>query len=443
MIIKTFIRQRKKESENIIFRLRDGRKVDLHHKSEIITVPSEFDNKSGKVILPKSRIKDTDTLRLLKLDDLIKERVKFIQNWYIDQSNKENLTSDMLEETIERYLYPEKYIVAESIPVHETLLSHISYFISIAPQRKDKKTGRLLNFNNLQQYKATQKHLLKFAEIERKSDYQFSEINSDFYNRFVAYLQKEIIATDAKGKPVLNVDGTNKLLKEKFTQNSVGKHIKVLKIILKEAPEVDVSSFYVFTEDIDNVYLNETELKTLKDFNFSTMPHLDRVRDWFLLLAWTGSRFSDLDKIGKSDIKDNFITFRQQKTNTKVTIPLHPVVLDIFKKYDFNMPEAISNQRFNEYIKEVCKLAKIDTNELITRTIGGKLITECKPKYELISSHTCRRCFCTNMYKRDLPTLMIMSISGHKTEKSFLKYIKVKQDEHAALMAERWKEMYE
>jgi integrase len=64
------------------------------------------------------------------------------------------------------------------------------------------------------------------------------------------------------------------------------------------------------------------------------------------------------------------------------------------------------------------------------------------PKYDLITSHTGRRSFCTNMYKRGLPTLMIMSISGHKTEKSFLKYIKVRQEEHAAMMAAKWKEIY-
>ena len=102
----------------------------------------------------------------------------------------------------------------------------------------------------------------------------------------------------------------------------------------------------------------------------------------------------------------------------------------------------MADQRFNEYIKEVARRAKIDNKEAVTRTIGGKLQTITQPKYELISSHTGRRSFCTNMYKRGLPTLMIMSISGHKTEKSFLKYIKVKQEEHAQMMAKAWQEMY-
>ena len=188
--------------------------------------------------------------------------------------------------------------------------------------------------------------------------------------------------------------------------------------------------------------MNESELQQLKDVDFSKMPSLDRVRDWFLLLAWTGSRFSDMEKIAKTDIKGGFITFRQQKTNTKVTIPIHPVVLEILEKYDYNMPKHISNQRFNEYIKEACKYAKINSIESTTRTVGGKLVTEKFEKWQQISSHTGRRSFCTNMYKRGLPTLMIMSISGHMTESSFLKYIKVKQNEHAEMMKKAWENMY-
>lgn len=249
------------------------------------------------------------------------------------------------------------------------------------------------------------------------------------------------------GNPVLDKNNNPVFIKKSFTANGVGKHIKILKLILNEASSQGINkfthyhNFRVFVEDIDSVYLNESELQQLKENDFSKNPYLERVRDWFLLLAWTGCRFSDLEKVGKADIKDGFITFRQQKTNNKVTIPLHPVVLEILEKYDFNLPVPISNQRFNDYIKEVAKLAEITSAESITSTIGGKRITEQKKKYELISSHTGRRSFCTNMYKRKLPTLMIMSISGHKTEKSFLKYIKVSRSEHAEMMANEWRNM--
>lgn len=115
--------------------------------------------------------------------------------------------------------------------------------------------------------------------------------------------------------------------------------------------------------------------------------------------------------------------------------------------YDTNqdyscLPVAITNQKFNEYIKEVAKNAEITQMENFTRTFAGKLTTERLPKCDLITSHTGRRSFATNMYKRKIPSLTIMSITGHKTEKSFLKYIKVKQTEHAELMAAAWKNIY-
>jgi integrase len=186
--------------------------------------------------------------------------------------------------------------------------------------------------------------------------------------------------------------------------------------------------------------LNETELQQLE--NTKLPPYLERVRDCFVLFAWTGCRYSDLEKIGKTDIKNGFITFRQQKTNNKVVIPLHPVVAEILEKYNYDLPEPITNQKFNEYIKEACKRAEINSIETMTRTVGGKLETITFDKHEGVTSHTGRRSFATNMYLQKLPSYMIMSVTGHKTEKSFLKYIKVTQQEHAAMMKEAWKNIY-
>ncbi len=249
---------------------------------------------------------------------------------------------------VDRYFFPEKYIAQEETKP-TTLFGFIADFIEKAPERKDRATGRLLSYNNIQQYRATEKHLRAYADSIGKEDFEFEEINQQFYDGFVAYLQREIATTNAKGETIV--------VKEAFTANSVGKHIRILKLMLNQATNdrintsVDYNRFHVITEETDTIYLNEAELQKLQDTDFSKSPYLDRVRDWFLLLAWTGCRFSDLEKVGKTDIKDGFITFRQQKTNAKVTIPLHPVVLEILDKYDFNLPEPISNQRFNEYIK--------------------------------------------------------------------------------------------
>jgi len=442
--IQAFIRTSTKKADKVVvrFRLRDGRSIQLFHKSEIEVNPDIWD--SDKQII-KARVV-YDEVERVKFNKRISDRKDAILQAYTNAENKNELTSELLGDEINKILHPEKYKPMDE--KSSMLFQYIERFIKTAPQRKDKATGRLLTYNNIQQYKATYKHLQAFAESKARKDYQFDRINQTFYDDFVEYLQSEIQAVNEGGSPIFNEDGTPRLFKESFTANSVGKHIRVLKLILNEATRDGTNTstrynkFHVFTEDVDNVYLNEVELQKLKEIDFSQIPHLDRVRDWFLLLSWTGCRFSDLVKIKETDIKADFITFRQQKTNTKVTIPLHPVVLEILHKYNFNLPEPITNQRFNEYIKDVAEKAEISTKEIITRTVGGVLKSEALPKWQLVSSHTGRRSFCTNMYKRGLPTLMIMSVSGHKTEKSFLKYIKIKQEEHAEMMAKEWAKMY-
>lgn len=432
--VKAFIRtSTKKDFVNVRFRLTDGRSIQLFHKSDIKVNPNDFDTKNEKI---KAKIL-FDAKQRKEFDKSITERKDLINELYIAETDKNALTSEMLEYEIDKKLYPEKYIITLDEPQHETVLTYINYFVLNADKRKDKKTSRLLSLNTKKQYVTTEKHIIDFAKYQGKKDYTFSEINEKFYRDFVEYMtQKEYKVKTKRGEEVNEINH--------YTLNSVGKYIRAFKVMISDAKntDADTSSFYVFNEDVDNVYLNESELKQLKDFDFKDSSHLDRVRDWFLILAWTGSRFSDLDKIGKSDIKDNTVTYRQKKTNTLVTIPLHPVVNEILQKYNFNMPEVISNQKFNDYIKDACKLAKICGKESFTRTVGGKLITETKPKYELISSHTCRRSFCTNMYLLGLDTLMIRSVSGHKTEKSFLKYIKVNQQQHAEMMGKKLEEIY-
>jgi integrase len=419
-------------------------KIDIRSKTGIYVNPERWNKEKECLIIP--RMATPEQVQLIHLQSKIDELSNVISNAFVS-TDRVDINNKWLETLIDKFNNPQKYSPPKVEEIQEkTLLSYIEDFIKQASERRNKETGRLLTPNNLQQYKATQKHLIAFAEISKKSDFKFNEINRQFYESFVIYLQNPIQKTE-NGKLVFDKNGKPVLIKKSFTLNSVGKHIKILKVMLNDAPKdliakSDHRGFHVFTEEIDNVYLNEIELGQLKDFDFSKTIHLERVRDWFLLLAWTGCRFSDLAKISKTDIRDNTITFRQQKTGNKITIPLHPVVLEILQKYKYIMPEPISNQKFNDYIKEVAKKAGITQLENFTRTFAGKLTTERLPKCDLITSHTGRRSFATNMYKRKIPSLTIMSITGHKTEKSFLKYIKVKQTEHAELMAAAWKDIY-
>ena len=99
-----------------------------------------------------------------------------------------------------------------------------------------------------------------------------------------------------------------------------------------------------------------------------------------------------------------------------------------------SLPKSCVNQTMNKHLKEIGKLAEINGNFLKVRTKGRQRIEQSFEKYELITTHTARRSFATNMFKRGVPSRVIMKITGHRTEKAFSTYIKVSQDENAEMM---------
>lgn len=188
------------------------------------------------------------------------------------------------------------------------------------------------------------------------------------------------------------------------------------------------------------MYLNLDEIKQIELLDLSHIQYLDRVRDMFLIGCFTGLRFSDFTQLKKSNlVKVNgreIIKIRTTKTNEDVVIPVSPLVSKIFKKYDGELPRMISNQKMNDYVKELCKLAEISEMAEIKRTNGSKIISQNCPKWQLVSTHTARRSFATNAYKATKSSINIMKITGHRTESAFLKYIKISKEENATLLSE-------
>ncbi|MDA3818539.1 MAG: hypothetical protein PF486_14245 [Prolixibacteraceae bacterium] len=108
------------------------------------------------------------------------------------------------------------------------------------------------------------------------------------------------------------------------------------------------------------------------------------------------------------------------------------------KKYENDLPRVLTNQKMNEYLKELRQLAGFDEPFYKKITIGGKRVTKKFKKWELLCTHTARRSFATNLYLAGFQAISIMKITGHQTEKAFLKYIKVTPEEHANKLLEFW-----
>jgi len=267
-------------------------------------------------------------------------------------------------------------------------------------------------------YKTSFNYLQKFA-THLRTVIEFDSITLDFYNQYIHFLST----------------------KHNLSTNTVGKHIKTLKTFMSEATERGLNDNYEFRknkfktlrEEADTVYLSVEELKLIEKLDLSSSPRLERVKDLFLVGCYTGLRFSDFTQINPENIVESksLIQVRTQKTGERVFIPLHRVVSKILKKYNNSLPQTYTNQVMNRYIKEVCCIAGIKEELETTITKGGKLTKTPEKKFNLISTHTARRSFATNLYLADVPSISIMKITGHKSEKSFLKYIRVTQEQNA------------
>jgi integrase len=159
-------------------------------------------------------------------------------------------------------------------------------------------------------------------------------------------------------------------------------------------------------------------------------PRLEKVRDRFLIGINTGQRYSDFKDLNQDDVvqfdgKQNW-DILQKKTGKRVKIPVNKACQDILKKYD-GKPPTISKQKFNKYIKEVCREAGI-TDLVKVRKVNpleGEKESKLVPKCDLISSHDCRRTTATIMHNKGVPFGEIKRITGHSNLRELQKYIKV------------------
>ncbi len=154
----------------------------------------------------------------------------------------------------------------------------------------------------------------------------------------------------------------------------------------------------------------------------------------FLIGANTGLRISDFNNLNNINIGEKYLTITTKKTGQKIIAPINSRVRELIGSVDVFSP--LSDAYINRTIKEIARSAGITDQVEIVRYIAGRRVHDVFDKCDLISSHTARRSFATNAYKAGVPTISIMKITGHTTEKSFMRYIKISKEENARLLAE-------
>ena len=395
-----YIIRSKTSPANIYVRYSISKTLVLQKKTGYIIDPKEWhkDPKKGEPI------QKTPELKSLKLT--LDKMALFINDAYNrDIGQGATFGSDWLGLQIDLF--------NNKIPViaFDVLTNYIQKYIDEAPFKQNAKKSLGLSKGRVQNLKLFKNTVLKYeAEVLNGISIIIRDINLSFIEKYKSWMFK-------KG----------------YTANYVGKNIANFRTICLDAERNDIEissqvknikSISEQKEPEDIIFLTEEEQEAIKSAPLEREA-LINARKWLLLGCLIGQRGGDLLNITAKNIKSvgehKIIELKQQKTGKLVAIPLLPKALEIINS---GLPYHISLTRFNEYIKDVCEAAQLNTPTSGREKLNNNSATikGIFPKYKLVSSHICRRSFATNFYGH-FPTPLLMSLTAHGTERMFLQYI--------------------
>lgn len=271
----------------------------------------------------------------------------------------------------------------------------------------------------LKEYRTVFKGLEDF-EKHKGTKLILREMDGKFLDQFEVFLSRKKNTNDGDKEGLLN--------------DTIHKYISTLKVFLKWCndndylvhPDVFKTQKTNFKKKTYNeiIALSESEIQKLMNHDLSDRPSLERVRDLFCLLCYTGQRFEDLINFDPKDIKNNAWDFISVKVKKRVIVPFEGYIApakDILERIGYSVPK-ISNQKFNEYIKTVGKLAGMDEIIKITRYSGKQKLVIEKRKYDFLSSHVGRRSMVTNLLSRNVPITLVQKLTAHSDIRTLMKY---------------------
>ena len=425
-------RLRSKANKNVAIKIRvsNGRSLSLETNTGFSIHPKDWSDKD----LPKQNNPENK-----KLSNELKKLETFVLN---------NLNRDLSNNTLVDLYWLENNIKDCFNRVEKTdtglLLNHVQNIIDNANTRQIRTNGgfkiglsasTIKNYNLFKnivvEYQSTTKKKIHFMEITKPFVGKFTNwiINTKNYSTNYAGKQLEILKTvciDAEKNEIAITPYSKKI--EHFREADKDRFIQTLSFDELE----QIRTFAIPTDEVLKKFKKDNpELTSKIALNSKTIAN---ARNWILLGCEIGQRGGDLLNITAENIRYKansfYLDLIQQKTNKSVTVGIiAPHVIQIIEN---NLPTKIPHQKFNDFIKIVCKLAGID--EVVK---GTKLNTETNrkelgfyPKYELIASHCFRRSFATNYYKK-IPTPILINITGHSKESLFLTYIQKREDKDA------------
>lgn len=362
-------------------------------------VPEKHWNKNTMRVRETKEYLDYEFINAV-LDDW-EEAVNEVNKQYI--LAKKNPSRSQLKNDVLTYMKGNS--MSESTP------SFTKYFEKVIEIKKKSTVSKA----TVQIYKNALGHVNMFRRKRlRNAILEFQDLDRSFFLNFINYLK--------------DADMEN---------NTINKILRKVRAVINDAviQGIEVNMDYKLAEcnisyvPQPKIYLSQPEIDQIESLTIEKGSRLDKIRDLFLIGVYTGLRFSDFVRVNEKHlvmIKNGIeiIRIRTRKTKNFISIPLKKKVKNIFSKYDGN-PPTISEQNFNKYLKELCKEAGI--NSIVSRAENGVEVNY--EKWEMVSSHICRRSFATNSFKAGVPPKLVMSITGHKTIKQFMAYICLDEEE--------------
>lgn len=421
---------RENQPASVYVRFSDKRGIDFITPTEEKVFPEYWSKDTQQF---KQRIEFSE-LFTEKQKVEIEDRLTELRAHILRENKPGNEPSkEWLKDVVNRFYNP-------TARANEAFIQYVKRFIDEAKEGKRlASNGRIkkqYSWHSLRSMRGFELSLEKFhTETGKKIDW--NDITIDFYNDFVKFFYDRNCAP-----------------------NYVGKHIQILKMMMRQAREeglhnnmeVERKAFKPLSEEVDNIYLTKEEVRALHTLDLlkfdltqlntklkpSEINNLPVVRDVFLVGCYLAQRYSDYSRLNKGMIKTTdgrkYVELIQQKTRERVIIPIKPELDEILKRYDYTLPKTFQ-QKVNAGIKIIARLAGITEKIQIEQNRGGLTVKKEVAKCDLIKTHTARRTGCTLMYLAGLPSITIMKFSGHKTETEFLKYINVTKQETATLLS--------
>ena len=298
----------------------------------------------------------------------------------------------------------------------ETIFDHIDEFISEVGRLNDWTVSTVEKFNALKNHLKAFDPALKYENLDESGLISFMD-----------YLKNVPLAGGVQGMRNSTIKNRISFLKW-FLRWATKKGYNNELAFLSFNPKIKT----IKSTDKEIVFLDWEELIHVYNFEFpDNKKYLTRVRDVFCFSCFTGLRYSDTANLKRSNVHETYISLTSIKDSDNLKIELNKyskAILDKYKDEQFPYDRAlpvISNQRSNEYLKEMAKLCGIDKPVTEVYYKGNERIEEVKPKYEKICTHTARRTFISNALMKGIPVNVVMKWTGHSDYNAMKPYIAI------------------